>query len=72
MATKSPESEKKHFTDWSVRELTKHVVKKKIVSSIHWTTISSWLRNADIKPHKWEYWLNSTDPDFGKKNDGVY
>lgn len=69
MATKSPESEGKHFTDWSARELAKHVIKKKIVSSIHWTTISKWLSNADIKPHKWEYWLNSTDPNFGKKND---
>ena len=71
MATKSPESEKKHFTDWSARELAKHIIKKKIVSSIHWTTISNWLRKADIKPHKWEYWLNSKDPDFEKKNVGV-
>ena len=72
MATKSPESEKKHFTDWSARELAKHVIKKKLVSSIHWTTISNWLRKADIKPHKWEYWLNSKDPDFEKKNVGVH
>jgi len=71
MATKSPESEGKHFTDWSVRELAKHIVQKKIVRSIHWTTVSDWLRNADIKPHKWEYWLNSKDPDFEKKNAGV-
>lgn len=72
MATKKPESEGKNFTDWSARELAKHVVKKKITSSIHWTTISDWLRNADIKPHKWEYWLNSKDPDFEKKNVGVH
>ena len=43
------------------------LLRKKIVSSIHWTTISNWLRNADIKPHKWEYWLNSKDPNFEKK-----
>lgn len=67
LATKKPENEGLHFTDWSARELAKHAVKKKIVSSIHWTTISDWLRNADIKPHKWEYWLNSKDPDFKKK-----
>lgn len=72
MVTKSPESEGKHFTDWSARELAKYIVKKKIVSSIHWTTISDWLRNANIKPHKWEYWLNSKDPDFEKKNAGMY
>ncbi len=72
MATKSPESEGKYFTDWSTRELAKHIVEKKIVRSIHWTTVSDWLRNADIKPHQWEYWLNSKDPDFEKKNVGMH
>ena len=67
MATKNPEDEKKPFTDWSTRELADHVVEKGIVSGIHWTTINDWLRHADIKPHKWEYWLNSKDPDFKKK-----
>ena len=70
LATKKPEDEGLHFTDWSTRELAKHAMEKKIVPSIHWTTISDWLRGADIKPHKWEYWLNSKDPDFEKKNDG--
>ena len=42
-------------------------VEKKIVKSIHWTTINDWLKHSDIKPHKWEYWLNSNDPDFKKK-----
>jgi transposase len=65
IATKSPESEGKKFTDWSARELAKHIVKKKIVSSTHWTTISNWLRKADIRPHKWEDWLNSTYPKRG-------
>ena len=67
MATRKPEGEGKHFTDWSVRELASHVVEKGIVESISSTTVFRWLREADIKPHKWEYWLNSTDPDFLKK-----
>ncbi len=67
LATKSPENEGLHFTDWSIRELAKQAMEKKIVSSIHWTTVGDWLRGADIKPHKWEYWLNSNDPDFKKK-----
>lgn len=70
LATKRPESEGRYFTEWSTRELAKYAVKKKIVPSIHWTTISEWLRNSDIKPHRWEYWLNSQDPDFEKKNEG--
>ena len=72
LATKKPEDEGLHFTDWSARELAKHAVEKKIVKSIHWTTINDWLSNSDIKPHKWEYWLNSKDPEFGKKNDGSH
>ncbi len=67
LATKSPENEGKHFTDWSTRELAKHATEKNIVKSIHWTTVAGWLRNADIKPHKWEYWLNSDDPNFKKR-----
>ena len=67
LATRKPENEGKHFTDWTSRELANHAVEKNIVSSIHWTTISGWLRDADIKPHKWEYWLNSKDPNFKKK-----
>lgn len=70
LATRKPEDEGLHFTDWSARELAKHAVEKKIVDAIHWTTISDWLRESDIKPHKWEYWLNSKDPDFRKKNAG--
>ena len=70
LATKKPENEGLHFTDWSTRELAKCAVEKKIVKSIHWTTVNDWLSNSDIKPHKWEYWLNSKDPEFGKKNDG--
>jgi transposase len=72
LSTRSPDGEGLHFTDWSTRELAKHAVEKKIVSSIHWTTVGDWLKGADIKPHKWEYWLNSKDPDFEKKNDGSY
>lgn len=27
-------------------------------------TLWRWLDQADIKPHKWRYWLKITDPDF--------
>jgi len=72
MSTRSPESEGKHFTEWSIRELAKHVTKKRIVDSISYPTVHRWLKGADIKPHKWKYWLNSKDPDFSKKNDGMH
>ena len=72
MATKSQESEGKHVTDWTVRALASHVVKKKIVKKISKSTINRFLKEVDIKPHKWEYWLNSKDPDFEKKNVGMH
>ena len=72
MSTKSPETEGKHYTEWSVRELAKHVVKKGVVDSISYPTVYRMLKGADIKPHKWEYWLNSKDPDFSKKNDSMH
>lgn len=70
LATKKPEDKGLHFTDWSTRELANYAIENGIVSSIHWTTIGDWLKGADIKPHRWEYWLNSTDPNFEKKNAG--
>jgi len=70
LATKKPEDKGLHFTDWSTRELANYAIENGIVSSIHWTTIGDWLKGADIKPHRWGYWLNSTDPNFEKKNAG--
>lgn len=38
-------------------------------------TLWRWLDQADIKPHKWRYWLQITDPDFEtrmKDVTGVY
>ena len=72
MATRSPEREGKYFTQWSVRELAKHVVEKGIVKSISYPTVHRWLKGANIRPDKWEYWLNSNDPNFLKKNGGLH
>jgi len=67
MATKDPQKEGRQFTDWSIRDLTDHIVEKKIVKKIGWSTVWRMLNKIDIRPHKWEYWLNSQDPHF-KKN----
>lgn len=67
MATKDPQKEGHQFSDWSIRDLTDHVIEKKIVKDIGWSTVWRMLNEIDIKPHKWEYWLNSQDPNF-KKN----
>lgn len=42
-------------------------LKQEIVSSISRSTVWRLLDQAEIKPHKWRYWLNSPDPGFEEK-----
>lgn len=59
------------FACWSLDLLSKHLVHYKLVASISIESISYWLRNADIKPHKVRGWLNSKDPQFREKRDRI-
>jgi len=45
-------------------DLVLAAVAKEIVASISPVTIWRLLDQAAIKPHRWHYWLNSTDPQF--------
>lgn len=53
-------------TQWSVRELTKQINKdsKKRMSHM---TVQRILKQSDLKPHQYEMWCNSQDPDFETK-----
>ena len=53
-------------THWSIRDLQKEV-KKKISRSISHVTIHRILKSIDLKPHQYEMWLNSQDPEFEAK-----
>ncbi len=61
----------KPYTRWTIDLLADELVKRCIVPSIGRETISYWLRTADIKPHRFRYWLNSKDPQFQEKKDRV-
>lgn len=61
-ACKSPT----HITHWSTRELRGHLKKKCGISMSH-MTIQRTLKEADLKPHRVEMWLDSTDPEFEAK-----
>lgn len=59
------------FARWTTDLLADYMVRKGMVKSISRETVSTWLRTADIKPHRCRYWLSSKDPDFVAKRDRV-
>lgn len=49
---------------WSGRELVEFAKRAGLDPVPDPATLARWLDEADIKPHKWRYWLQITDPDF--------
>lgn len=67
LATRPPEELNRPVPAWTITELTQETLKQEIVSSISRSTVWRLLDQAEIKPHKWRYWLNSPDPEFEEK-----
>lgn len=67
LATKPPEYCRRPVPTWTISELTQEVKDQKIANSIGRSTVWRLLDQAEIKPHKWRYWLNSSDPNFEAK-----
>lgn len=67
LATRPPEDLNRPVPTWTITELTQETLKEQIVSSISRSTVWRLLDQAEIKPHKFRYWLNSPDPDFETK-----
>jgi transposase len=49
---------------WTCKELVDLAKRAGISPVPDPATLWRWLDKADIKPHKWRYWLKITDPDF--------
>lgn len=56
----------KTITHWSVRDLTQEINKQTKKKMSH-MTIQRILKSTDLKPHQYEMWCNSQDPDFETK-----
>lgn len=56
LACRIPRSVGWHLTHWSSRSLAQAAVQQEIVADIHPTTISTWLRAAQLQPHRFRYW----------------
>jgi hypothetical protein len=67
LATQVPVEQGHPLTQWSMTDLVRAAVEQTIVASISPVTIWRLLEQAAIKPHRWHYWLNSTDPQFAAK-----
>jgi transposase len=54
-------------TTRTIDQLVEEVQRRGIVLSIGWSTVQRLLADLDVKPHKTEQWLHSTDPEFREK-----
>jgi transposase len=54
-------------TRWALDDLAAELVNRHGEEAMHRSTIGRILREADLKPHRSVYWLNSHDPDFDAK-----
>lgn len=56
LARRRPQQVGWELTHWSARSLALAAVQQQIVSTIHSTTISTVLREADVQPHRFRSW----------------
>lgn len=54
-------------TRWTLDDLARKLVNEAAAEAMSRTTVWRILRDADLKPHRSVYWLNSHDPDFDTK-----
>lgn len=54
-------------TTRSIDDVVKTAKERGVVESIGWGTVQRLLSEADLKPHRDQQWLHSTDPEFREK-----
>lgn len=67
LATEAPADHDCAATRWSLDDLARRLVNQHAEEAMHRSTIWRILHEADLKPHRSVYWLNSHDPDFDAK-----
>jgi transposase len=72
LATTDPQSLGLPFTQWSRQDLTNYAIEKKVVKSIHPSTVGRFLAECDLKPHRVRGWMNrKDDPEFPARAEQV-
>ena len=64
IATSEPADYDNPATRWSLDDIAATILKEADYEAMSRSTIWRILEEADLKPHKSVYWLNSHDPDF--------
>jgi len=65
IATSDPEDSQRPFTHWCSRELAEEVVQRKLTDSIDRSTISRFIAECRLQPHRVKGWMNRPeDPEF--------
>lgn len=71
MASSLPEEHDCSATRWSLDDIARTIVNQARHEAISRATIWRILEEADLKPHRSVYWLNSHDPDFPTKAEHI-
>lgn len=65
IATSDPEDSQRPVTHWSSSELAEEAVRQGLAKSIHRSTISRFLAECGLQPHRIKGWMNrKEDPEF--------
>ncbi len=68
LACEAPEDSGRPITHWTQPEIADEAMKRGIVESISSRSIGRFLNEADLKPHRSQYWLNAKkDERFAEK-----
>jgi transposase len=71
LACELPEKSGRPITHWTAQELADEAKKRGIVESISASQIRRYLSEAQLKPHKSRYWLNTKEKDPQKFREKV-
>jgi DDE superfamily endonuclease len=71
IATSKTEDHDRPTNGWTLDEIAATIINEAHAQAVHRSTIWRVLRDADLKPHKSVYWLNSHDPDFDAKAQAI-
>lgn len=63
IACEPPENSGRPISHWTARELADELMQRKIVDQISPSQVARFLAEAQLKPHKVGYWLNTTEKD---------
>jgi transposase len=63
LACEPPEKSGRPITHWTGKELADEAIARGIVDSISPSQVNRYLREAQLRPHKSRYWLNTTEKD---------